>query len=422
MVEVAPLAFMRGRTLNDCFIILDEAQNTSPEQMQMFLTRLGFGSRIVVTGDITQIDLPRGQRSGLVHVMGVLRRRARHRVRPLRRRRRRPPQAGAADRQRLHAARRRRRRRGAARSDACGSRSPNRSGWRVDEARRGRCRCGRRSPGEGVDRGRGRGGVRAGGRDGARSTPSTARSTSRTDVLSFPLDGSTTCSRTGCRGSSATWWSARRSPQRERARRVATLLVHGALHLVGYDHETDDGAMLARQDELLAGSERCAAPADRDRGVAATELRRDAAPRPGPFRAARDEAAGARVSFNYAFEGVIYVRPHAAEHARALRWSASVVLIAGRGARRDPVRAAGADAGGLVRADRRDDQHGAREGDRRRHQLVRPARAGRQGRLRRRRADRGRERRSASATWCSPTGCASPASARSTRCATRRCT
>jgi phosphate starvation-inducible protein PhoH and related proteins len=72
MVEVAPLAFMRGRTLNDSFIILDEAQNTSPEQMQMFLTRLGFGSRIVVTGDITQIDLPRDQRSGLVNVISVL--------------------------------------------------------------------------------------------------------------------------------------------------------------------------------------------------------------------------------------------------------------------------------------------------------------------------------------------------------------
>src|SRR5689334_1116150 len=71
-IEVAPLAFMRGRTLNDSFIILDEAQNTSPEQMQMFLTRLGFGSRVVVTGDITQIDLPREQRSGLVNVMRVL--------------------------------------------------------------------------------------------------------------------------------------------------------------------------------------------------------------------------------------------------------------------------------------------------------------------------------------------------------------
>ena len=71
-IEVAPLAFMRGRTLNDSFIILDEAQNTSPEQMQMFLTRLGFGSKVVVTGDVTQIDLPREQRSGLVHVQNVL--------------------------------------------------------------------------------------------------------------------------------------------------------------------------------------------------------------------------------------------------------------------------------------------------------------------------------------------------------------
>jgi phosphate starvation-inducible PhoH-like protein len=72
VVEVAPLAFMRGRTLNDSFIILDEAQNTSPEQMQMFLTRLGFGSRMVVTGDVTQIDLPREQASGLIHVQDIL--------------------------------------------------------------------------------------------------------------------------------------------------------------------------------------------------------------------------------------------------------------------------------------------------------------------------------------------------------------
>ncbi|MFM2234340.1 MAG: hypothetical protein RLZZ240_924 [Actinomycetota bacterium] len=63
-IEVAPLAYMRGRTLNDSFIILDEAQNTSPEQMKMFLTRLGFGSRMVVTGDVTQIDLPSGTKSG----------------------------------------------------------------------------------------------------------------------------------------------------------------------------------------------------------------------------------------------------------------------------------------------------------------------------------------------------------------------
>ncbi|MCL4289359.1 MAG: PhoH family protein [Thermoleophilia bacterium] len=71
-IEVAPLAFMRGRTLNDSFVILDEAQNTSPEQMQMFLTRLGFGSRVVVTGDVTQVDLPRDQASGLIQVQEIL--------------------------------------------------------------------------------------------------------------------------------------------------------------------------------------------------------------------------------------------------------------------------------------------------------------------------------------------------------------
>jgi phosphate starvation-inducible protein PhoH and related proteins len=71
-IEVAPLAYMRGRTLNDAFIILDEAQNTTPEQMKMFLTRLGFGSKIVVTGDVTQVDLPSGQRSGLRIVREIL--------------------------------------------------------------------------------------------------------------------------------------------------------------------------------------------------------------------------------------------------------------------------------------------------------------------------------------------------------------
>jgi phosphate starvation-inducible PhoH-like protein len=71
-VEIAPLAFMRGRTLNDAFIILDEAQNTTPEQMKMFLTRLGFGSKAVVTGDVTQVDLPSGQRSGLIVVQEIL--------------------------------------------------------------------------------------------------------------------------------------------------------------------------------------------------------------------------------------------------------------------------------------------------------------------------------------------------------------
>jgi phosphate starvation-inducible PhoH-like protein len=74
VIEVAPLAYMRGRTLNDSFVILDEAQNTSPEQMKMFLTRLGFGSRMVVTGDITQVDLPRDQKSGLIVVGDILER------------------------------------------------------------------------------------------------------------------------------------------------------------------------------------------------------------------------------------------------------------------------------------------------------------------------------------------------------------
>ncbi len=73
VIEIAPLAFMRGRTLNDAFVILDEAQNTTPEQMKMFLTRLGFGSKAVVTGDITQIDLPVGRDSGLVEAIDIVR-------------------------------------------------------------------------------------------------------------------------------------------------------------------------------------------------------------------------------------------------------------------------------------------------------------------------------------------------------------
>ncbi len=72
-IEVAPLAYMRGRTLNDAFVILDEAQNTTPEQMKMFLTRLGFGSKMVITGDITQIDLPKGKKSGLIEAEQILR-------------------------------------------------------------------------------------------------------------------------------------------------------------------------------------------------------------------------------------------------------------------------------------------------------------------------------------------------------------
>ena len=74
LIEIAPLAFMRGRTLNHAFVILDEAQNTTPEQMKMFLTRIGFGTKAVVTGDVSQIDLPRGARSGLIEAERILRR------------------------------------------------------------------------------------------------------------------------------------------------------------------------------------------------------------------------------------------------------------------------------------------------------------------------------------------------------------
>jgi phosphate starvation-inducible PhoH-like protein len=73
-LEIAPLAFMRGRTLNNAFVILDEAQNTTPEQMKMFLTRIGFGSKCVVTGDISQVDLPKGSLSGLIDAERVLKR------------------------------------------------------------------------------------------------------------------------------------------------------------------------------------------------------------------------------------------------------------------------------------------------------------------------------------------------------------
>jgi phosphate starvation-inducible PhoH-like protein len=72
IIEVAPLAYMRGRTLNDAFIILDEAQNTTPQQMKMFLTRLGFGSKAVITGDITQVDLPKEEYSGLIEIQKIL--------------------------------------------------------------------------------------------------------------------------------------------------------------------------------------------------------------------------------------------------------------------------------------------------------------------------------------------------------------
>ena len=107
VIEVAPLAFMRGRSLNESFIILDEAQNTTPEQMKMFLTRIGFGSRAVVTGDVTQTDLPAGKPSGLRNVHRPAAGRGRRGVLVVRCRRRRAPSAGAAHRAGLRGAERR---------------------------------------------------------------------------------------------------------------------------------------------------------------------------------------------------------------------------------------------------------------------------------------------------------------------------
>ena len=100
-LEIAPLAFMRGRTLNHAFVILDEAQNTTPEQMKMFLTRIGFGAKAVVTGDVSQIDLPRGAASGLLDARAVLRGVPGIGVHALHRGRRGAPPAGGTHRRRL---------------------------------------------------------------------------------------------------------------------------------------------------------------------------------------------------------------------------------------------------------------------------------------------------------------------------------
>ena len=104
VIEVAPLAFMRGRSLNESFIILDEAQNTTAEQMKMFLTRIGFGSHAVVTGDLTQTDLPAGRPSGLLEALRLLRGVEGVAIHAFRRGRRRAPSAGAADRAGLRGA------------------------------------------------------------------------------------------------------------------------------------------------------------------------------------------------------------------------------------------------------------------------------------------------------------------------------
>ena len=298
-IEVAPLAFMRGRTLNDSFIILDEAQNTSPEQMKMFLTRLGFGSKMVVTGDVTQIDLPHSRTSGLVTVGEVLERHRGHRHRAVRRSRRGAPQARAAHRQRLQGARRRDR--GGARAAQDAARPASRgerlvnvvevvNGTRtaIDEELVARL-VAKVLDEEGVH------GAEVAvtfvGERRIRDLNREHRGKDEvTDVLSFPLEDweagdprPTAPARPAPRPSwSPRWrptsarWPRRSSParpDRRSARRHRDLRAPGAgpgarrrpapvargrrapdarrLHLLGYDHETDAGQMALRQAEVL---------------------------------------------------------------------------------------------------------------------------------------------------------------------------
>ncbi len=238
-IEVAPLAFMRGRTLNDSFIILDEAQNTSPEQMQMFLTRLGFGSKVVVTGDITQVDLPRDQASGLIQVQDIL---SGHRfdcLHPLRTPGRRPPQTRATDRRGLPGARRGDRYR--AEKVVLAVEVDNRSGMEVDEAAAVElARAVLRA--EGI----------ADGELGlAFVGPEEMRALKRdhlgideaTDVLSFPIDGRDELPE----GLPRALGDVVLCPQVVGDEWRAPL-THGLLHLLGYDH----GAAMEQREKELA--------------------------------------------------------------------------------------------------------------------------------------------------------------------------
>ena len=196
-IEIAPLAYMRGRTLNDAFIILDEAQNSTTEQMKMFLTRLGFNSKMVITGDVTQVDLPASRASGLIEVQSILEGVPGHQLRLLRRQRRGPAPARVGDHPGLRRARgdpapppkarrspgaptRRRRSVMAAAVDNRQRRVPvSRRVWPGRRARAGR--------------GRPRGGRRRGAHRGRRRDPpaepsAIAASRRRTDVLAFPLE------------------------------------------------------------------------------------------------------------------------------------------------------------------------------------------------------------------------------------------
>ena len=232
IIEVAPLAFMRGRTLNDSFVILDEAQNTSPEQMKMFLTRLGFGSKMVVTGDITQIDLPRDQRSGLVVVGEILA--AVEDIAFVR--------FGGEDVVRHQLVQRI-----VAAYGEYAEKTQRR--LTIDLSRRpgGPARRGRGDP-----RGRRRR-ARAISRSSwstsggsASSTASIAACDAPTDVLSFPIDGA------GPAAGPRELGDVVICP--EHTADLVEATVHGVLHLCGYDHETDDGEMLALQESIAAAA------------------------------------------------------------------------------------------------------------------------------------------------------------------------
>ena len=240
VIEVAPLAFMRGRTLNDSFVILDEAQNTSPEQMKMFLTRLGFNSRMVVTGDITQIDLPSDQRSGLIAVRDIL-----DEVQDIS-----FIEFGGEDVVRHKLVQRI----VAAYDEHGASRAEHGPTPALDADLRVPPSCARRSR-----------------RRSRRPASPTATSRSRsstterirelnrehrgkdapTDVLAFPVDG------TGPVAGPRELGDVAICP--EHCTDVTEAAVHGVLHLCGHDHETDDGEMLALQAEIL---QRCLRPGD----------------------------------------------------------------------------------------------------------------------------------------------------------------
>ena len=230
VIEVAPLAFMRGRTLNDSFVILDEAQNTSPEQMKMFLTRLGFNSRMVVTGDVTQIDLPTDQRSGLIVVRDIL-----DEVKDI----------SFIDFGGEDVVRHKLVQRIVAAYDAHGTqRRPNTGRRRAlsldlaDVPAELRRRSLPRSPPPAS---------RTATSRSRSSTPSGSSELNRehrgkdapTDVLAFPIDG------TGPAAGPRELGDVAICP--EHCTDVTEAAVHGVLHLCGYDHETDDGEMLALQ-------------------------------------------------------------------------------------------------------------------------------------------------------------------------------